>query len=345
MNTELLFSLLTDEETEAFDRAIRVLEAAGYEGVVCPKRHYIVAVPARGPLSQVALVAHLDTLVPKDRKTGLHLKPVELQVDNQVVTNKNGVLGADDRAGVYAVLEAAVQAKGKKPIVILTTGEEIGGIGVHELVKDESLNPYLDSIRLFVEPDRKGANEYVYYSWMIPNAIAAFVEGFGYREDHGTYSDVATLTEATRIPHVNLSTGYYGQHTQFESLVLWQLEATVQTLTRMVETADLPRVLIEDEPVVSRGRYPAGLAWLPTFDPVATRALEQLASEMGFPLNAINLEDDYEREEIYAQAHYEGLVDALDVAAKNALKDEFNWLELEDGGGEAPVEFRESALS
>jgi acetylornithine deacetylase/succinyl-diaminopimelate desuccinylase-like protein len=238
--------LLTMELGAAFEHVFDVLSELNYE-VHTDFDHYIFGVPA-GAVSPVMLVAHLDTLVPKDRQTGMHLKPVELVLQHDVLTNANGVLGADDRAGVYAVLEAARQAT-VKPLVLFTNYEEVGGLGVKRFIADGLLVPYVAQLRLFIEPDRKGFDEYVFYSWTLPSEVSAFVERFGFNADHGSYSDVKDLTEAYRVPHVNLSVGYLNQHSKDERLNLTALDRTVGCLADMLAAAEtLPLTRVPDAP-------------------------------------------------------------------------------------------------
>jgi len=74
----------------------------------------------------IMLVAHLDTVF----KT----HPIHIYLDRQynVMWSPEG-LGADDRAGVFAIIKI-IQA-GYRPHICLTTDEECGGIGASALIK------------------------------------------------------------------------------------------------------------------------------------------------------------------------------------------------------------------
>lgn len=263
------------------------LWAAGYD-VYSDDDNYIVGVPPETAIrSKVALVAHFDTLVPKDRVTGLHLKPVELEVVNGVVRNKNGVLGADDRSGVYANL-TAMAASVSKPIMIFTNYEEVqmayDNIGVKRLISDSVLVPFLNDIFLFVEPDRKGFDEYVYYTWGIPKSVEQLMSKYGYHEEQGTYSDVADLSEAYDIPHVNISVGYRDQHkpTEYQNLVA--LDWTVGNIMQLIDDEAVVQSAIPTRPKPKRvssgfGRRNYG----PGTDPWSTgnAGWDRLALSMG----------------------------------------------------------------
>lgn len=176
--------------------------------------------------NKVALVAHVDTLT---------RKKVELVRKRNVIFNPNDILGADDRAGVYGLIKAAQQAFEKKlpmPTLIFTDQEESGGVGVKTLLQDKILDK--DSINLFVEMDRKGCNEYVFYSWSLPKAVKKYVRSFGYNESQGSYSDITDITDDTGIPAVNISCGYYNQHTNNEVLHVDELEMNIDRVVQML---------------------------------------------------------------------------------------------------------------
>jgi len=155
-----------------------------------------------GTGNPLCLVAHLDTVRGTDK-----LHPY---VVNSIMRNKGGVLGADDRAGVYSLyrlLEICAEDGVPFPSVLLTFGEECGGIGVKQFIADFNKPPA--DTTMFIELDRQGANEYVYYSGSLPAEIRSYVESWGFVEAHGSYSDITDLTAAYHVPSVNLSGGYY----------------------------------------------------------------------------------------------------------------------------------------
>jgi len=164
----------------------------------------------------VCLVAHVDTL----KRQG-----IEPMTCNNVMINRLGLLGADDRAGVYAALKLAHTGCN----ILLTDYEEQGGIGAQAAAQELQF----PGVRLFIELDRQGCNEYVYYSSSLPQAIKCYVESYGYVENYGTYSDISEL-EGFRIPAVNLSIGYYDQHTRHERLHLDEMELTIARVKSMI---------------------------------------------------------------------------------------------------------------
>lgn len=196
---------------------------AQYEDAVSLPGFYTF-IPGEGPL---LLVAHVDTVRHQQ------MKPDELVYSKGVYrTAGKEPLGADDRAGVYAIhrlMDATA-----KPHILLTDGEESGGFGVRRFIEDKVLEPYLDGITLMLEFDRFGADEAVTYSGSLPQYIEDYLESFGWRTGYGSYTDIATLIDSYAIPGVNLSVGYYDQHTGSETLVRDVLEMTIKRALDMI---------------------------------------------------------------------------------------------------------------
>lgn len=200
--------------------------------------NYLIGIPhVDAPTCRIGLVSHIDTLATRG---------VDLYLDNGHLRNTKGVLGADDRAGVYTLLKI-VEDSEIKPVIIFTNYEERGGIGVGVLCRDKAYDLFTDLVDFFVEPDRKGTDEYVYYSDYLPEEFATFVESFGLHECIGSYSDVKDLSECTSIPHINMSIGYFGQHTICETLSLMDLDYAVKRLMVMLQADDLPNVRLSEE--------------------------------------------------------------------------------------------------
>lgn len=166
------------------------------------------------------LVAHVDTL-PRKR--------VELVQNGVVITNKGGLLGADDRAGVFVALKTYCLAD-VQPHLLFTDREEVGGIGAKEVAHNMD-RP--EGVKLLIELDRKGCNEYVTYQDQ-QQGVHDYVQKFGFREEFGSYSDIADIGPAWNCASVNLSVGYYNQHTEKESLHVDELNLTIDRLLRMM---------------------------------------------------------------------------------------------------------------
>lgn len=235
-----LCDLLKMRESSAAVYAKGVLSCYNYDITHVPGQ-YIWAVPKGADYTPVCLVAHLDTVRPASAE------PVTLTVTKETVMNENGVLGADDRSGVAIALQV-VRRLDKLPYILLTHGEERGCIGAKKFVKDNAIQGHEDAIFGFIEYDRRGFNELVTYGTRVPVDYKALFLAYGYEEKRGSNSDVATLSEATGIAHVNLSAGYIDQHSKRETLFPRAVDFAVTTATEVIPLISEPYLL---DPVVT----------------------------------------------------------------------------------------------
>lgn len=189
-------------------------EATGLKGTVTQHKDHFIYVDRGHP---TCLVAHVDTVRGRDR--------IDLRQKHSVITNRHGILGADDRAGVYALF--ALEHTGVN--LLFTNYEESGGKGAVSAANRLEFT----GVNLFIELDRRGCNEYVYYSWRLPKATKQYIESYGFIEDYGSYSDIAEF-EQFGIPAVNLSIGYYNQHTTRESLHIDEMNLTIERVKAMI---------------------------------------------------------------------------------------------------------------
>lgn len=163
------------------------------------------------------LVAHADTV---------HRQLPELILMDEVkgILSSPTGLGADDRAGVYAIL-TLWENLSPKPGLLLCDKEERGGIGAYNAAYDIYDN--LQEYPFYVEIDRKGSGEAVFYNYEHQEFIS-YIESFGFKEDYGIFSDVTTLGTETKKCSVNLSAGYELAHTNGEYLRLDALNYTIK---------------------------------------------------------------------------------------------------------------------
>lgn len=169
--------------------------------------------------SSICLVAHVDTIEPQTRN------PIHEQGIWQ--SNDGLVLGADDRAGCYALYKLG--QKHKDVNLLLLDGEECGGIGAKEFIESP---PDIAHIKLFIEFDRRGYMEFVEYHPQ-PKWIRRLFEAAGFRKSYGTFSDVAILS-LLGIPHANVSAGFLYEHTSQEILVEEFLEASIRAIDKIL---------------------------------------------------------------------------------------------------------------
>ena len=193
-----------------------------YKEVVSTKEY----VYAKGDIP-IGLVAHLDTVFSKP--------PVDIFYDTRknVMWSPEG-LGADDRAGVFAIIK--ILQSGLRPNIILTTDEEIGGIGASELAKLEC--PFED-LRYLIQLDRRGTNDCVFYDCDNGDFVE-YVEQFGFIESWGSFSDISVLCPSWGVAGVNLSVGYRNEHSTEELLYISPLLSTIDKVKKMLSEKDIP---------------------------------------------------------------------------------------------------------
>lgn len=177
----------------------------------------------------IALVAHLDTVFDKQPEH------IFYDPDYHVMWSIAG-LGADDRAGVFGILK--IISDGFRPHIIFTMDEEIGGIGASELAKIEC--PFND-LRYIIELDRRGIDDCVFYQCG-NEQFKQYVESFGFIRDFGSFSDISFLCPGWNVAGVNLSIGYFNEHSPTEHLFLDPLFQTVHRVEEMLsdEITDIP---------------------------------------------------------------------------------------------------------
>ena len=191
-----------------------------YDNVIATKE-YLVAV---GDIP-VGLVAHLDTVFKHP--------PQDIFYDRvkNVMWSPDG-LGADDRAGVYSIVQ--ILKTGLRPTVIFTTDEELGCIGAEKLI--EQMPEVPTELKYIIQLDRRGSDDCVFYSCNNPK-FDDYVESFGFVTNFGSFSDISIICPKWNVAGVNLSIGYYDEHSISETLYIGQMYNTIKKVKRMLEDA------------------------------------------------------------------------------------------------------------
>jgi len=170
----------------------------------------------------IMLVAHIDTVHGKP--------PSSIYYDREanVIWSPDG-LGGDDRAGVAAILE--IVERGYRPYILFLDGEERGGIGAHEAIANIMLPA---KVHCLIELDRKNSNDAVFYNCG-NEEFMSYIINFGYEFEVGSFSDISILCPKWDIAGVNLSIGYYNQHSSAEYVKLDEWELAVEKVTKMLK--------------------------------------------------------------------------------------------------------------
>ncbi len=225
--------ILNDKDYKVFEKLVSLRQSElkkvmaqylknKYDNVIITK-DYIVAIGS----TPIALVAHMDTVF-KDPVSDLYYDERK-----GVLWSPDG-LGADDRAGVFAIIK--ILQDGYRPSVILTTDEEKGGLGAAVLAKQPC--PIVD-LKYMIQLDRRGTNDCVFYDCYCPEFIE-YVEAFGFCEQWGSFSDISFLMPAWKVCGVNLSVGYEDEHSVSETLKVKSLFDTIRKVCKMLDEEDIP---------------------------------------------------------------------------------------------------------
>ncbi len=188
-----------------------------------------VYVPATREKS-VLLVAHADT-------AGDDTAEIDLIEDEHTIRNRHGILGADDRAGCAMLWLLRDLGHG----LLITDGEETGCLG-SKYLKHE--NPELfDEInrryQFMIQIDRCGGNDFKCYHAGTEEFRSYITETTSFSEpDRQRSTDIVHLCRD--ICGVNLSCGYYLEHTEAEYIVKDQWQHTLQLLRRWLSPDDIP---------------------------------------------------------------------------------------------------------
>ena len=221
-NVERLKKYLKLSELELFTVLKKELREQG-RVLRTDNENYILALPKEGKQVPVLLLAHLDTKKKGDAAPQHVLYDPEYRVMWTPET-----LGADDRAGVYAIMELI---KEHNCSVLFTTGEESGGLGAKEFVKKYPKNKW--GFKVGIQLDRRNADDAVFYK-NAADDFHEYIETFGFEETTGSFTDISVIGPAWKMNTVNLSIGYYNEHMTAEYLIVGNMEKTMNRVNKML---------------------------------------------------------------------------------------------------------------
>ena len=208
------------------DKLFHFLEGYFKKGILNKRKGKYIVVKGNAP---VLLVAHLDTVHTESPY------PILKSGDGNILMSPQGI-GGDDRCGVYALMRIYEEST-NKPYLLFTCDEEIGGVGAEEFAGDwlcKRVNPELDKMRFMIEIDRQGVGEAVYYPCDNPS-FEDFITEAGFVTELGTYSDIEDIMPVMGIAGVNLSAGYYNEHTNGGYINLEHLQYTIEGVKDILE--------------------------------------------------------------------------------------------------------------
>ena len=177
----------------------------------------------------VLLTAHMDTV---------HKEPIkdfyeyyEEEKNRHILSSPQGI-GGDDRCGIYMILEII---KSHKCSVIFCEDEEIGGVGSKKFCNNAELVAELSGLNYMIELDRANDKDAVFYSCDSEKFTKFIEDNTGYKEAHGSFSDISNLAPAAGVAAVNLSCGYYNAHTTSEYVVVEEMLNTIEVVKKLLD--------------------------------------------------------------------------------------------------------------
>jgi len=198
---------------------------------------------------RVLLIAHADTWWDGQEEWDPEWSG-RLIEEKGVITRSNGALGADDRAGCAMLW----LLKDTGHSLLITDGEEIGRRGSTWLMSENGdiADEINRSHRFAVQLDRCHGNDFKCYSVGTDEFQEYMGEATGYSGvDDGGRTDIVTLCR--EIAGVNLSIGYWNEHSLEEHLVLREWQRTLDLCRRWLGKEGLPKFALN-----SKGGLPSG---------------------------------------------------------------------------------------
>ena len=193
----------------------------------------------------IMLVAHLDTVFEQYaslskgysmwddylKQVDVSNKPIYHDREEEVMWSPEG-LGADDRVGVFMILSMIRQ--GLRPSVLFTTDEESGSTSGRAFAKRYKESFYKYGVKYLLELDRSGHNDCVFYRCE-NDAFKSYIEKFGFETALGSFTDISVLCPILGVAGVNLSVGYFNEHSISEMIDLFTMSKNYDIIYYMVK--------------------------------------------------------------------------------------------------------------
>ena len=224
-NKALYHELVTKTQPELLAYMIVQLDKLGYKDIEVHDGFVL----AHGT-TEIMLCHHADTV---------HRElPRDIVYEDGKISSPQGI-GGDDRNGAYIILETLTDLvdKGIKPYIVIFEDEEIGTVGSEKFVKQFPCNEW--DLKFVIECDRRNANDLVFYDATDCREFVEYCEqATGWKEAYGSYSDISVIMDAWNLACVNVSCGYYREHSVFEYTVISEMLGTVDMLVNWLGSID-----------------------------------------------------------------------------------------------------------
>lgn len=183
---------------------------------------------AKGDVN-VLLIAHMDTA-----RKEIPSVVLKLPTENGIkICAENSLVGGDDRCGIWMIMNII---KNVRCHVLFLEDEEVGCIGARKFADSEHAKYVKENIAFMIELDRRGSNDCVFYSNDNRDFIKYIEEKTGTKESIGSMSDISIIMPETGVAGVNLSCGYYREHTKDEYIMVDEMNDMMWRVQKFLES-------------------------------------------------------------------------------------------------------------
>ena len=173
----------------------------------------------------IMLVAHMDTVHPTP--------PNKICFEKGTMYSPQGI-GGDDRCGIWMILNILKECD---CYVVFTEEEEVGCIGARKFAKSKIAKEIAGSINYIIECDRRGSDDAVFYE-LDNQDFEDFILKEHWCKQYGTYTDICEIAPALGCAAVNLSCGYYKEHTKNEYIQLTEMSKNIKEIIKLIKRSD-----------------------------------------------------------------------------------------------------------
>ena len=189
--------------------------------------------------NRVCLVAHADTV-----ENGRSFENSSLKIENNIISRYSGILGADDRAGC-AILW---QLRNSGHSLLIVDGEESFMCGSRYLMTFKDIASEINNEHCFImEFDRCNGHDFKTYNLNCPPEFIRYISDKTNFTcpDNWSFTDIVTL--CTSLCGVNLSVGYYNEHTDSEYLNIDEWKNTLNICRDFLSDNYIPTFKLNPE--------------------------------------------------------------------------------------------------
>ena len=206
------------EQKELKAKLRNILGAEGYRDV----KNEDGFLYAKGSVP-VLLIAHMDTV----HKVLPTFFTLACSSGKTILSSPFGI-GGDDRCGIYMILEIIRELKCS---VLFCEDEEVGCVGARKFSDTDYVKEL--GVNYIVEFDRRGKNDAVFYQCANEKFEEFVTEDF-FELNFGSCSDISYVAPAAGIAAVNLSCGYYNEHTKGEYVIFEEMETVIEEAKKLI---------------------------------------------------------------------------------------------------------------